>query len=117
MNAQAPMLQDPQVIVSNAFGRFILRLAAAEAGRRGALAAYITAAYPTERLARMMRGTGLDRPLSCPGSSLFVSRPLSRRCMITRRSPLALPNSSNPGALSRLGGTISTSQARAHRSR
>ena len=117
MNAQAPMPQDPQVIVSNGFGRFILRLAAAEAGRRGALAAYITAAYPTERLARMMRGTGLDRFLSCPRSSLFVSRPLSRRCMITRRSPLALPNSSNPGALSRLGGTISTSQARAHRSR
>ena len=87
MNAQAPMLQDPQVIVSNAFGRFILRLAAAEAGRRGALAAYITAAYPAERLARMMRGTGLDRFPAIAGfladrtNSLFPNAdPMRDRC-------------------------------------
>lgn len=38
---------DRPVVISNGYGRFHLRLAAAEAARRGRLAAYVTAAYPT----------------------------------------------------------------------
>lgn len=43
------------VVISNGYGRFHLRLAAAEAARRGRLAAYITAAYPTARLSAFAR--------------------------------------------------------------
>lgn len=61
----------PRVIVSNGFGRFHLRLAGVEAGRRGALAAFITGAWPTPGLARLLAFTGLDRR---PAIGRFIAR-------------------------------------------
>jgi len=51
----------PEVIVSNGFGRFHLRLAAAEAHRRSALTALVTGVYPGVGLVRLLRATGLSR--------------------------------------------------------
>jgi glycosyltransferase involved in cell wall biosynthesis len=52
-----------QIIVSNGFGRFHMRLAAVEAGRRDALAAFVTGAYPTPGLAGWLTRLGLaERP-------------------------------------------------------
>ncbi|MBT3931163.1 MAG: glycosyltransferase [Rhodospirillaceae bacterium] len=51
----------PNAIISNGFGRFSLRLAAAEAARRDALTAFITGAYPTPGLARALSALGLSR--------------------------------------------------------
>lgn len=51
----------PEVIVSNGFGRFHLRLAAVEAARRGALAAFITGACPTPGTARWIETVHLSR--------------------------------------------------------
>lgn len=53
--------RDMKVVVSNGFGRFHLRLAAAEAGRRETLAAFITGAYPTAGLSRVVKACGLAR--------------------------------------------------------
>jgi hypothetical protein len=49
-----------QIIVSNGFGRFHMRLAAVEAGRRDALAAFVTGAYPTPGLPATLRDTAPD---------------------------------------------------------
>lgn len=69
--ARAP----PRLIVSNGFGHFHLRLAATEATRRGALAAFITGGYPTPGLARFLRITGLDR-IDAAGRLLARGAPL-----------------------------------------
>ncbi len=49
-----------KVIISNGFGKFHLAVAAAEAQRRGALSAFITGAYPTPAVRRLVTGAGLD---------------------------------------------------------
>ena len=54
-------MNTPRIIVSNGFGRFHLRLAAAEAASRGALAAFVTGGYPTPALARWVEAAGLAR--------------------------------------------------------
>ena len=61
----------PRIIVSNGFGQFPLRLAAAEMASRDVLAAFITGGYPTPALARRGRsgragGGPRDGPLSRP---------------------------------------------------
>lgn len=50
-----------KVIVSNGFGRFHMRLAAGEAAQSGALAAFVTGAYPTPGLRKFIESTGLSR--------------------------------------------------------
>lgn len=47
------------VVISNGYGRFHLRAAAAEAARRGRLAAYITAAYPSASTKALVAAAGL----------------------------------------------------------
>ncbi|MCY3793720.1 MAG: glycosyltransferase family 4 protein [Gammaproteobacteria bacterium] len=49
------------VVVSNGFGQFHLRIAAAEAQARSALAGFITGGYPNAALARMADTLGLSR--------------------------------------------------------
>ncbi|MEQ8370169.1 MAG: glycosyltransferase family 4 protein, partial [Alphaproteobacteria bacterium] len=49
------------LVVSNGFAKFPMSVAAAEAERRGTLAALITGAWPTPRLVSLLRATGLDR--------------------------------------------------------
>ena len=61
----------PRIIVSNGFGRFPLRLAAAEAASRGALAAFVTGGYPTPALARWVDAAGLAR---FPATGRFLAR-------------------------------------------
>ena len=61
----------PRIIVSNGFGRFPLRLAAAEAASRGALAAFVTGGYPTPALARWFDAAGLAR---VPAMGRFLAR-------------------------------------------
>lgn len=48
-----------QLIISNGHGLFPLRIAAAEACRSGIAAAFVTGAYPTPWLKRVLTGTGL----------------------------------------------------------
>lgn len=62
---------DPRVVVSNGFGRFHMRLAAAEAGRRDALDAFVTGAYPTAGLTRALNSAGLAR---FPAIARFLAR-------------------------------------------
>ena len=71
---------NPRVVISNGFGRFHLRVAAAEAARRGALAAFITGGYPTPGLARWIQATGLSR---APAISRFLLRtvPVPEECV------------------------------------
>ena len=61
----------PAVVISNGFGRFHLRVAAVEAARRGALAAFITGGYPTPELTRWSHACGLSR---VPAISRFLLR-------------------------------------------
>ena len=61
----------PRIIVSNGFGRFPLRLAAAEAASRDALAAFVTGGYPTPALARWVEAAGLAR---VPAAGRFLAR-------------------------------------------
>ena len=51
----------PSVVVSNGFGQFHLRIAAAEAEARSALAGFITGGYPSPSLTRAMDVMGLSR--------------------------------------------------------
>ncbi|MBO6783463.1 MAG: glycosyltransferase family 4 protein [Alphaproteobacteria bacterium] len=62
---------DPRVVVSNGFGRFHMRLAAAEAGRRGLLDAFITGAYPTPGVSKVLDALGLAR---FPAVARFLAR-------------------------------------------
>jgi len=89
-----------KAIISNGFGRFSLRLAAAEAAKRDALTAFITGAYPTPGLARALTGVGLARlkPIgrflgredSIPGSqvrAMWAGEPFSQLASRMRRVP------------------------------
>ncbi len=67
MNAHANM----KVVASNGFGRFHFRLVATEAAQRDALAAFITAAYPTTGISRTLTAVGLDR---FPAIARFLAR-------------------------------------------
>lgn len=91
---------ETNVIISNGFGRFSLRLAAAEAARRDALTAFITGAYPTPGLARALTALGLARirPVgrflgredSIPGSrvrAMWAGEPFSQVASRLRRLP------------------------------
>lgn len=49
-----------KVIISNGFSKFHLAVAAAEAQRRGKLAAFLTGAYPTPAVRRLVTGAGLS---------------------------------------------------------
>ena len=71
MTGRDPAFQAENVIVSNGFGRFHMRLAAAEAGQRNALAAFITGAYPTAGLSRLVTGLGVNR---FPAVARFLAR-------------------------------------------
>ncbi|MEP4885635.1 MAG: glycosyltransferase family 4 protein [Alphaproteobacteria bacterium] len=88
------------MIISNGFGRFSLRLAAAEAASRGALTAFITGAYPTPGLTRALSGIGLARlkPIgrflgredSIPGTrvrAMWAGEPFSQLASRLRRVP------------------------------
>lgn len=90
----------PNVIISNGFGRFSLRLAAAEAAKRDALTAFITGAYPTPGLTRALTALGLSRlkPIgrflgredSIPGSqvrAMWAGEPFSQLASRMRRLP------------------------------
>lgn len=90
----------PNAIISNGFGRFSLRLAAAEAAKRDALTAFITGAYPTPGLTRALTGLGLARlkPVgrfigredSIPGSrvrAMWAGEPFSQLASRLRRVP------------------------------
>ena len=70
--AQAPL----RLIVSNGFGQFHMRLAATEATRRRALAAFITGGYPTPALARFLRIARLGR-FDAAGRLLARGAPLA----------------------------------------
>ena len=89
-----------KAIISNGFGRFSLRLAAAEAARRDALTAFITGAYPTPGLTRALTGFGLARlkPVgrflgredSIPGAqvrAMWAGEPFSQLASRMRRVP------------------------------
>jgi len=91
----------PNVIISNGFGRFSLRLAAAEAAKRDALAAFITGAYPTPGLTRCLSALGLSRlkPIgrflgredSIPGArvrAMWAGEPLSQVASRMRHLPM-----------------------------
>lgn len=90
----------PKVIISNGFGRFSLRLAAAEAAKRDALTAFITGAYPTPGLTRALTKLGLARfkPVgrflgredSIPGArvrTMWAGEPFSQLASRLRRVP------------------------------
>ena len=51
----------PPVVVSNGFGQFHLRIAAAEADARSVLAGFITGGYPNATLTRALAALGLSR--------------------------------------------------------
>ena len=68
----------PNVIVSNGFGRFHMRLAAAEAGQRDAPAAFLTGTYPTAGLSRFVRGIGANR---FPAVARFLARERGWVCL------------------------------------
>ena len=61
----------PRIIVSNGFGQFPLRLAAAEMASRDVLAAFVTGGYPTPALARRVEAAGLAR---IPAMGRFLAR-------------------------------------------
>ena len=64
-------MKRPRIIVSNGFGQFPLRLAAAEMASRDVLAAFITGGYPTPTLARRAEAAGLVR---IPAMGRFLAR-------------------------------------------
>lgn len=71
MSAQGLMSKDMKVIASHGFGLIHIRLVAAEAGRRNVLTAYLTGAYPTAGLVRVIKAMGLRR---FPAVARFLGR-------------------------------------------